>query len=83
MNQLAKNAISIINDARWLHVLVKDATADGTFYFSVSTIGVYASHLAPRAQRGESMSLFIHALNLSNMQVFAHENAASLLNQVC
>ena len=41
MNQLTKNANLTINDPRWLQVLAKDASADGTFYYSVSTTGVY------------------------------------------
>ena len=41
MNQLAKNANFTINDPRWLKVLAKDATAEGTFYCSVSTTDIY------------------------------------------
>ena len=41
MNQLAKNANLTTSDPRWLQVLPKDVIADGTFYYSVSTTGVY------------------------------------------
>ena len=40
MNQLAKNANLTISDSRWLQVLAKDATTDGTFYYLVSITGV-------------------------------------------
>ena len=57
MNQLAKNANLTINDPRWLQVLAKDATADGTFYYSVSTTGVYCKpSCASRPARPEHVA---------------------------
>ena len=57
MNQLAKNANLTINDARWLQVLAKDASADGTFYYSVSTTGVYCKpSCASRPARPEHVA---------------------------
>ena len=47
MNALSKNthikelANATQNDARWVLVQARDASADGTFYYSVSTTGVY------------------------------------------
>ena len=43
MNQPTKNANLTINDPRWLQVLAKDANADGTFFYSVSTTGIYCN----------------------------------------
>lgn len=34
-------ADEILNDGRWVKVLAKDASADGQFYYSVKTTGVY------------------------------------------
>lgn len=57
MNQLAKNANLTKNDARWLQVLAKDASADGTFYYSVSTTGVYCKpSCASRPARPEHVA---------------------------
>lgn len=43
MNQSAKNtqASTIENDCRWAKIQARDSSADGTFYYSVSTTGVY------------------------------------------
>ena len=43
MNKFAKNIQAGVteNDARWTQVQARDATADGTFYYSVSTTGIY------------------------------------------
>lgn len=34
-------AFATLNDPRWQHVLARDATADGEFFYSVGTTGVY------------------------------------------
>ena len=44
MNQSTKNvqwATITANDARWAAVVARDPQADGTFYYSVETTGVY------------------------------------------
>ena len=57
MNQLTKNANLTINDPRWLQVLAKDASAGGTFYYSVCTTGVYCkSSCASRPARPEHVA---------------------------
>ncbi len=57
MNQLANNANLTINDPRWLQVLAKDASADGIFYYSVSTTGVYCKpSCASRPARPEHVA---------------------------
>src|SRR5437764_7519 len=35
------SAAEIVNDPRWVSVTKRDPAADGTFYYSVSTTGVY------------------------------------------
>src|SRR6266568_3410114 len=37
----AQQAFAIESDARWASVVARDAEADGTFYYSVKTTGVY------------------------------------------
>lgn len=45
------------NDARWLLVQARDASVDGTFYYSVSTTGVYCKpSCASRPARPEHIS---------------------------
>ncbi|MBC8145728.1 MAG: bifunctional DNA-binding transcriptional regulator/O6-methylguanine-DNA methyltransferase Ada [bacterium] len=39
--QKALKAHATLSDARWAAVIARDAKADGTFYFSVKTTGVY------------------------------------------
>lgn len=43
MNKFAKNIQASVteNDVRWANVQARDATADRTFYYSVSTTGIY------------------------------------------
>ena len=44
MNTPAKNqikAVAIENDPRWTAIVARDVRADGTFYYSVETTGVY------------------------------------------
>ena len=44
MNASAKNeqlAAATVNDPRWASVVARDLAADGTFYYSVETTGVY------------------------------------------
>ena len=57
MNQLANNANLTINDPRWLQVLARDVSADGTFYYSVSTTGIYCKpSCASRTARPEHVA---------------------------
>lgn len=43
MNQSAKNTQvnAVQNDSRWAKIQARDISADGTFYYSVSTTGIY------------------------------------------
>jgi AraC family transcriptional regulator, regulatory protein of adaptative response / methylated-DNA-[protein]-cysteine methyltransferase len=43
MKQSAKNTQvnAILNDSRWAKIQARDVSADGTFYYSVSTTGIY------------------------------------------
>ena len=59
MIESAKNtkAISTHNDPRWAFIQARDASADGTFYYSVSTTGVYCKpSCASRPARPEHIN---------------------------
>ena len=59
MSELVKNtkAISTHNDPRWAFIEARDASADGTFYYSVSTTGVYCKpSCASRPARPENIN---------------------------
>ena len=59
MNTSAKNAqlaAAIEHDARWASVVARDPKADGTFYYSVKTTGVYCRpSCAARLARPENV----------------------------
>ena len=59
MNLLAKNAVRRIlapNDQRWESLTNRDPSADGTFYYSVKTTGVYCRpSCAARSARRENV----------------------------
>ena len=59
MNISAKNArlaAATENDARWASVVARDPKADGTFYYSVKTTGVYCRpSCAARLARPENV----------------------------
>jgi AraC family transcriptional regulator, regulatory protein of adaptative response / methylated-DNA-[protein]-cysteine methyltransferase len=59
MNQSAKNeqlAAATINDPRWASIVARDLEADGTFYYSVQTTGVYCRpSCAARLARPENV----------------------------
>lgn len=47
-NTTAKpTSASVANDPRWLRILARDKTADGQFWYSVSTTGVYCRPSCP------------------------------------
>jgi AraC family transcriptional regulator of adaptative response/methylated-DNA-[protein]-cysteine methyltransferase len=43
----ARTATATLEDARWQHVLARDASADGEFFYSVSSSGVYCRPSCP------------------------------------
>ena len=59
MNMTAKNAqraATAENDPRWASVVARDPGADGTFYYSVKTTGVYCRpSCAARLARPENI----------------------------
>src|SRR5215217_812655 len=59
MNTSAKNArlaAATMNDSRWASVVARDPAADGTFYYSVQTTGVYCRpSCAARLARPENV----------------------------
>jgi AraC family transcriptional regulator of adaptative response/methylated-DNA-[protein]-cysteine methyltransferase len=59
MNMSAKNvqlAAATVNDPRWASIVARDPKADGTFYYSVETTGVYCSpSCAARLARPENV----------------------------
>src|SRR5438309_987501 len=59
MNASAKNAqlaATTVNDPRWAAVVAHDPEADGTFYYSVKTTGVYCRpSCAARLARPENV----------------------------
>ncbi len=61
MNQSVENikATNIKSDPRWAIVQARDASADGTFYYSVSTTGVYCKpSCASRPARPEHVAFY-------------------------
>ena len=53
----ARLATHTVNDPRWGLVVARDAAADGTFYYSVKTTGVYCRpSCAARLARPENVS---------------------------
>jgi AraC family transcriptional regulator of adaptative response/methylated-DNA-[protein]-cysteine methyltransferase len=42
-----RSAAAIINDPRWARILARDRTADGAFWYSVATTGVYCRPSCP------------------------------------
>ncbi len=59
MNTSANNAViavATVNDPRWAAVVARDAAADGTFFYSVETTGVYCRpSCAARLARPENV----------------------------
>jgi AraC family transcriptional regulator of adaptative response/methylated-DNA-[protein]-cysteine methyltransferase len=59
MNKLAKNdqiVAATVNDSRWASVIARDTQADGNFYYSVKTTGVYCRpSCAARPARPENV----------------------------
>ena len=54
--EIEKLAIATANDPRWLSVVERNKTADGTFYYSVRTTGVYCRpSCAARLARPENV----------------------------
>ncbi len=61
MNQSAKNTQvnNIQNDLRWAKIQARDASADGTFYYSVSTTGIYCKpSCGARQPRSEHVAFY-------------------------
>jgi len=62
MNKTLENeklATSTMSDPRWASILERDKSADGTFYYSVRTTGVYCRpSCAARLARPENVSFF-------------------------
>src|SRR5215212_8526536 len=62
MNMAAENdqfASTTLVDARWKSVVARDSNADGTFYYSVKTTGVYCRpSCAARLPRPENVQFF-------------------------
>jgi len=44
---IATTALPVADDPRWAHVVARDKTADGQFWYSVSTTGVYCRPSCP------------------------------------
>jgi AraC family transcriptional regulator, regulatory protein of adaptative response / methylated-DNA-[protein]-cysteine methyltransferase len=54
--EIEKLANAITSDPRWLAVVKREKTADGTFYYSVKTTGVYCRpSCASRLARPENV----------------------------
>src|SRR5712671_7474966 len=54
--EIEKLATATANDPRWLSVVERNKTADGTFYYSVRTTGVYCRpSCAARLARPENV----------------------------
>lgn len=62
MNQSVKNtqASTIENDCRWAKIQARDSSADGTFYYSVSTTGIYCKpSCGARQPRPENVAFHV------------------------
>src|SRR4029077_13684465 len=46
-NLPSPSVISVIDDPRWARIVARDKTADGQFWYSVSTTGVYCRPSCP------------------------------------
>lgn len=56
-NKVAQGAAVTLKDPRWKRVLARDASADGAFYYSVKTTGVYCRPSCPsRTARPENVA---------------------------
>lgn len=56
-------AQAILSDPRWQQVLARDATADGTFFYSVKTTGIYCRpSCGARQPRPENVSFYSTAV---------------------
>jgi AraC family transcriptional regulator, regulatory protein of adaptative response / methylated-DNA-[protein]-cysteine methyltransferase len=44
---LGSNTIPMINDPRWARIIARDKTADGLFWYSVATTGIYCRPSCP------------------------------------
>ena len=59
MYAMSSSASSALDDARWAAVRCRDPDADGTFYYAVSTTGVYCSpSCAAHAARRTNVTFF-------------------------
>ncbi|MES2580233.1 MAG: bifunctional DNA-binding transcriptional regulator/O6-methylguanine-DNA methyltransferase Ada [Pseudomonadota bacterium] len=61
MNKSVKNTqvSTIENDCRWAKIQARDSSADGTFYYSVSTTGIYCKpSCGARQPRAENVAFY-------------------------
>jgi AraC family transcriptional regulator, regulatory protein of adaptative response / methylated-DNA-[protein]-cysteine methyltransferase len=75
--EIEKLANATRNDPRWLAVVKREKTADGTFYYSVKTTGVYCRpSCASRLARPENV-LFHQTPEDAERPDFAHASGAN------
>src|SRR6202171_6140051 len=67
MNMITKSrnpAIATLDDPRWVAVVARDAKADGQFFYSVRTTGVYCRpSCAARTPRPENVAFHVTAID--------------------
>jgi Metal binding domain of Ada len=75
--EIEKLATATANDPRWLSVVERKKTADGTFYYSVRTTGATAARRARHVLRGPRMSSFIQPLRMPRRSAFVPANGVA------
>jgi AraC family transcriptional regulator, regulatory protein of adaptative response / methylated-DNA-[protein]-cysteine methyltransferase len=58
-NERAMQGMTTIDNPRWTRIMARDATADGEFWFSVTTTGIYCRPSCP-ARRANPDNVTIH-----------------------
>ena len=88
-------ALATVNDPRWAAILSRDPKADGTFFYSVRTTGVYCRpSCAARAPRAENVAFHLTAADAERAgfrpckrcqpdQLSAAERHAALVAELC
>ena len=80
MNRTTKNeplAAATMNDPRWAAIVARDPDADGKFFYSVKTTGVYCRpSCAARVARPENVAFHLTTA-MPNGQVFVRASDAN------
>jgi len=79
-----QRAAKVLADARWAAVVGRDPNADGRFFYSVRTTGVYCRPSCPsRAARPENVLVSTRPRPTRRRRVFAPAGAVSRTSRAC